>query len=115
MSIWGNVTIVNNSLCTDVTMNADRICAGPDHIRACQYDDGGPLICNLTLFGLIDFKTPDHCTNVRTGQHDHYINIASYHSWIMSIVPSPVSDGAKHTVFSYLLIVISVLVLKCLD
>ena len=98
-------------------MNDDRICAGPDHVRACQYDDGGPLICDGTLFGLIDYKTPDHCANVRTGHHDHYINIASFHSWILSVVPNPASDdnGANPTLVSYLLILISVMVLKYLD
>lgn len=109
---WENVIIINNTLCTEVTMNNSRICAGPDHVRACQYDDGGPLICNGTLFGLIDYKAPDHCTNVRAGKHDHYINIASFHSWIMSVVPIPVTDAANHTFVSYLLILISVGILK---
>ncbi|CAO1360598.1 unnamed protein product [Diamesa hyperborea] len=113
--IWGNVTIINNTLCTDITMNEGRVCAGPDFIRACQYDDGGPLICNGSLFGLIDYKTSDHCTNVRTGQHDHYINIATYHSWIMSVLPIPVTDTANHTFISYLLILIIVGVLKYFD
>ncbi|CAO1306208.1 unnamed protein product [Diamesa serratosioi] len=114
----GSVTIMNNALCTDVTMDESRICAGPDHIRACQYDDGGPLVCNETLFGLIGYKAPDHCVSVRSGQYEHYVNIAMYRSWIISIVPFPSDsdgDAAIHSLVSYLLIVISVLILKFLD
>lgn len=119
MFIMGNVTIISNNLCTEDVMTDGRICAGPDYIRACQYDDGGPLICNGTLFGLIDYKTSDHCASVRSGQYDHYINIATYHSWITSVLPFLATDSnndvANNTLVSYLLILISVLILKLVD
>ncbi|CAO1383641.1 unnamed protein product [Diamesa tonsa] len=79
----GSVNVVNTSLCFDF---ANRVCAGPDNIRGCPGDDGGPLICNNKVYGLIDFKNIDHCKVDNRGRYEYYINVADYYKWIMEVI-----------------------------
>ncbi|CAO1383660.1 unnamed protein product [Diamesa tonsa] len=92
----GRVNVVDISLCNNVP---NRICAGPDYIRGCPGDDGGPLVCNNVVYGLIDFKNGNHCELDSQGRYEYYIRIADYHTWIMQVIstltPTPTTTTPK--------------------
>ena len=111
----GRVTVVNTSLCFDYI---NRICAGPDYIRGCPGDDGGPLVCNNVVYGLIDFKNGNHCELESTGRYEYYVRIADHHTWIMQYVaamlpttttPRDDGDGAAQIATSILLLTFTVI------
>lgn len=102
---------MNNNLCGNIP---NRICAGPDFISGCSGDDGGPVICNNRLFGLIDFTDAHYCSQTVAGRHTPYINIPDYHEWIVeTIAASPVLDNddgdASQIVFSVITLISSAL------
>lgn len=106
----GRVNVVNISLCFDYI---NRICTGPDHIRGCPGDDGGPLVCNNVVYGLIDFKNGNHCELDSFGRYEYYIRLADYYTWIQEVIATstptttttPKDDGnnAVKTITSLLL------------
>ncbi|CAO1386838.1 unnamed protein product [Diamesa serratosioi] len=75
----GRVNVVHINVCNNVP---NRICAGPDHVRGCPGDDGGPFVCNNVVYGLIDFKNGNHCEKDIPGRYEYYINVADYYQWI---------------------------------
>ena len=109
----GNINIVNSNLCGNLP---NRICAGPDYVSGCPGDDGGPVVCNGILSGLIDFTDANYCSNTVAGRHTPYINIADYYAWIVenSIQPPNVDDngGAAQIAFSLIALASSAILLK---
>lgn len=110
--LTGNIVTVTNDLCT-VNM-ANRFCAGPDYISGCAGDDGGPVVCNNQLVGLIDFTDLNYCNTSSTGRHTAYINIAAYHEWIIENMAAtmPESGSATQAFISSLMLISSVAILK---
>lgn len=110
----GNITIVNSEVCPGNMEN--RFCAGPDFVSGCAGDDGGPVVCNGQLYGLIDFTEIHHCGNAAPGRHTAYINIADYYEWIMEhLPPTPIEDGnsgVTQMIFSSAMLISAVAVLK---
>ena len=115
----GSVNVVNISLCNNVP---NRICAGPDYVRGCPGDDGGPFVCNNEVYGLIDFKNGNHCEINSSERYEYYIRIADYYTWIMEVIAAsttntttttPKDDGnsAVQKVQSVLLSTLSVILL----
>jgi hypothetical protein len=82
-------------------------------------DDGGPVVCDNLLFGLIDFTTNNYCNTSVPGRHTPYINIADYHEWIMQhlITDTPVddNDSATQMLISGLMLLSSAVFLKFLN
>ncbi|CAO1415173.1 unnamed protein product [Diamesa hyperborea] len=99
------VNVVHINICNNVP---NRICAGPDHVRGCPGDDGGPFICNNVVYGLIDFKDGNHCEKDIPGRYEYYINVADYYKWItkqMTIsTGSTTKDSGSGTLLILLLI-----------
>lgn len=110
--LTGNIVTVNNDLCTGNMAN--RFCAGPEHVSGCAGDDGGPVVCNNQLVGLIDFTDLSHCNTSSIGRHNAYINIASYHEWIMEhmAATSNERDSATQVFISSLMLISGVTILK---
>lgn len=111
----GNITTVNSEMCPGNMQN--RFCAGPDFVSGCAGDDGGPVVCNGLLYGLIDFTEAHHCGNNVPGRHTAYINIADYFDWITEHLPptTPIEDGnngVTQIVFSSAMLVAAAVVLK---
>lgn len=112
----GNITIANNGLCGNL---ANRICAGPDFISGCAGDDGGPVVCDDRLYGLIDLTHVSYCNATFAGRHTSYINIADYYEWIVATMASaPDEDDAVDTgesaqsMFSVITLISSAILLK---
>lgn len=89
----GNINIVSNNICGN---RPNQICAGPDFISGCAGDDGGPVVCNDRLFGLIDFTDIHYCNNSLPGRHTSYISIANYHDWITLHLVTQENDGDQN-------------------
>ena len=114
----GRVNVVNISLCNNFP---NRICAGPDHIRGCPGDDGGPFVCSNVVYGLIDFKNNNHCELNSLGRYEYYIRIADYYTWIMEVIaattvtttttPKGDGNGAAQTVTSVIFLSLTVILL----
>lgn len=110
----GNISIVSSEVCPGNMQN--RFCAGPDFVSGCAGDDGGPVVCNGLLYGLIDFTEAHHCGNAVPGRHTAYINIADYFDWITEHLP-PTSveednSGVTQMVFSGAMLLAAAVVLK---
>lgn len=81
----GDVEIEDVNEC-DTTMNkitTTTICAGPYQVNGCETDDGGPLICNGKVFGLIDYRHDGFCSRIYTNRLGTYVDISQYHDWIV--------------------------------
>lgn len=79
----GQVTVLDRNICPQ-TFNS-RFCAGPSFFGGCQGDDGGAVVFNQTLYGLVDYRSSDYCNEA--GAEGHlYVDIVEYREWIESTV-----------------------------
>lgn len=108
--LTGNIVTVDNGLCSGNMAN--RFCAGPDFISGCAGDDGGPVVCNNQLVGLIDFTDLTYCNTTSAGRHHAYINIADYSEWINEHISATTPGSASNVFMSGLMLLSGVFVLK---
>lgn len=78
----GQITTVNRDICHAKLVN--RFCASPDFFGGCKGYDGGAVVDNKTLFGLIDYRSDDYCNESLDGHL--YIDITKYNEWIDEII-----------------------------
>jgi hypothetical protein len=97
----GDVEIEDISACDTTTnkITSTTICAGPYHVNGCETDDGGPVICNNKVVGLIDYRPEGYCSRIITNRLGTYVDIAAYHDWIIDN-----SSGVDKHVFNILLL-----------
>lgn len=99
----GDVMIESKDKC-DVNGNkvtSTSVCAGPIYINGCETDSGGPLVCQTSVFALIDYREPNFCAKVPVVLGT-YVGLAEYHSWI-----ADQTDGAGLIGLNLSVIVIS--------
>jgi len=80
----GSIKVNERDICPQ--SHGNRFCAGPTFMGGCQGDDGGAVIANNTLYGLIDYRSADYCREEQPGHL--YINVADYSDWIRDTINS---------------------------
>lgn len=111
--LTGRITVVNRTQCPETFVN--RFCAGPSFFGGCQGDDGGAVIANGLLYGLIDYRSAEYCLD--TNPVHLYVDVAGTHrEWIETTVfgaffPTKTQGSSKQAA-SVLLITLIALLLR---
>lgn len=77
----GDIIVIDKSECIFTYKN--HFCAGPDFIGGCEGDDGGAVVCDGMLFGLVGWRYEDYCQE--TYNAHMYVDIAPFHQWIYAV------------------------------
>ena len=94
--LTGGITVLHRESCPQNLNN--RFCAGPSFFGGCQGDDGGAVVLNASLFGLIDFRTAEYCSGTYPGHL--YIKTTDYNEWIKEVINSSTTITTSFLLFS---------------
>lgn len=111
----GRITVLDRSVCSiDFT---NRFCAGPSYFGGCQGEDGGAVASSGQLYGLIDYRSSQYCSETRAAHL--YVDVFDYREWIASVIgdstetTTPSGSAAKSLSFVLTtLVVLITLILK---
>lgn len=78
----GGITVLDRNICTEASVN--RFCAGPSFYGGCEGDDGGAVIADSKLYGLIDYRPPSYCTETHPAHL--YVDVSVYREWIVETI-----------------------------
>ncbi|KAK2869137.1 hypothetical protein Q7C36_001008 [Tachysurus vachellii] len=87
------VTIINITVCKKEWFKVDLhklpdniLCAGGYKTKsgACQFDSGGPLVCNGVAVGIVSFNHRNNCSYPELP--NVYTDISAYTDWINSVI-----------------------------
>lgn len=81
--LTGRITVVNRTECSE-TFAVNRFCAGPSFYGGCQGDDGGAVIANGKLYGLVDYRSSEYCLN--TIPAHLFVDVVAHREWIETTV-----------------------------
>ncbi|CAO1386858.1 unnamed protein product [Diamesa serratosioi] len=108
----GDVEIVTKDFCSVSefnTVTSTTLCAGPYNTNGCETDDGGPIMCGNTLYGIIDYRAKGFCNKILMNRLGTYIDIAQYHDWIMA------HGASSRIIINGLLLLVSAVVIKLIN
>lgn len=109
----GRVTVLHRTTCPQSFIL--RFCAGPAFYGGCQGDDGGAVVADGLLYGLVDYRSTTYCTAESTPPTHLYVDVFEHRDWILTtfngdLTPSTTLGGSKRSASAILILcVISML------
>lgn len=82
--LTGRIVVVDRETCPQTFNN--RFCAGPMNFGGCQGDDGGAVVTNSLLYGLVDYRSSMYCEETQPAHL--YVDIVPYRAWIQHTINS---------------------------
>jgi len=110
--LTGSVEITEREKCNVNALNkitSTTLCAGPFNVNACKSDEGGPLLCNNVLYGLIDYRAADYCHASHTNLLGTYNDLSSFNEWISE--NADVTGAAPHAILKLSCLVLASIII----
>lgn len=78
------INVIEREECPVEYLN--HFCAGPSHLGGCEGDDGGAVVCDDVLSGLIGWRYEDYCKD--TYNAHLYVNLENFREWTVDFTSS---------------------------
>lgn len=87
-------------------ITSSTLCAGPYMVNGCETDDGSPLVCRNKLYGLIDYRSPDYCSQTIINRLGTYVDLSQFNDWIIE------HSAARRVSWTGILLVVSLIMTR---